>query len=77
MADNEQPAEGYSAALEELQTILAELEGDSVDVDVLAAKVERAAELLRFCRERINAAQLQVETIVAELEDLEADDTND
>ena len=74
MADNDQPAEGYAAALDELQTILGELEGDSVDVDVLAAKVERAAELLRFCRERINAAQLQVEAIVAELEDLEGDD---
>ena len=75
MSDNDDPAEGYAAALSELQTILGELEGDSVDVDVLAAKVERAGELLRFCRARINAAQLQVEAIVAELEDLEPDDT--
>ena len=77
MSEDDPPAEGYAAALDELQTILAELEGDSVDVDVLASKVERAAELLRFCRERINAAQLQVENIVAELEDLEGDDPAD
>ena len=74
MSEEDQAAEGYAAALNELQTILAELEGDSVDVDVLATKVERAAELLRFCRGRINDAQMQVETIVAELEDLEADE---
>ena len=68
---------GYDAALVELNTILAELEGDSVDVDVLASKVARAAQLLRFCRSRINEAQMQVEAIVAELEDLEADDSDD
>lgn len=75
MTDNDNPAAGYTAALDELQTILGELEGDSVDVDVLAAKVERAAELLRFCRGRINDAQMQVEAIVTELEDLESDES--
>ena len=77
MTDENPPAEGYAAALSELQTILGELEGDSVDVDVLAAKVERAAELLRFCRERIDNAQMQVEAIVVELEDLEPVDPAD
>lgn len=55
---------GYAAALKELETILNELEKPDVDVDVLASKVERASELIRLCRERINNAQLQIEKAV-------------
>ena len=42
--------------------------GRRVDVDVLAAKVKRGAELLRICRGRISAARVEVTQIVAELE---------
>ncbi len=59
---------GYAAALAELETILDEIEDDAVDVDVLAARVKRAAELLRVCRDRITAARVEVTQIVAELE---------
>ena len=48
---------GYGAALAELETILDEIEDDAVDVDVLAARVKRAAVLLRVCRDRIGAAR--------------------
>lgn len=58
---------GYAAALGELESILAEIEDDAVDVDVLAARVRRAAELLRICRDRITAAREEVGQIVAEL----------
>ena len=58
---------GYAEALAELGEILAELEGDSVDVDRLAAQVQRAALLITMCRERIGAARSAVETVVAEL----------
>jgi exodeoxyribonuclease VII small subunit len=58
---------GYAAALAELESILAEIEDDAVDVDVLAARVRRAAELLRICRDRITAARAEVGQIVAEL----------
>lgn len=67
-------ADGYAAALAELQKILDALEAPDVDVDALAAHVDRAAELLRFCRERLVAAETQVTEIVAGLEDLTADD---
>ncbi|HET6950862.1 MAG TPA: exodeoxyribonuclease VII small subunit [Acidimicrobiales bacterium] len=59
---------GYAAALAELEDILDELDGDEVDVDVLGARVRRAAELLRLCRERIAGARFEVEQVVAELE---------
>lgn len=59
---------GYADALAELELILAEIEDDAVDVDVLAARVKRAAELLRICRARITDAKTQVTQIVAELD---------
>lgn len=58
---------GYADALAELEAILEEIEGDAVDVDVLAARVKRAAELLRVCRQRITAAREEVGRIVADL----------
>lgn len=61
---------GYADALAELEEILDQLEDDDVDVDVLSTKVERAAVLIRLCRGRIRAAQVSVEEIVGELEDL-------
>lgn len=59
---------GYGDALAELERILEEIEDDAVDVDVLAAKVRRAAELLRVCRDRIAAARIEVTQIVADLD---------
>jgi exodeoxyribonuclease VII small subunit len=62
-------AVGYSAALDELEAILAELERADVDVDVLAERVQRAAELIAFCRQRIAGAKVQIERVVADLDD--------
>ncbi len=67
------PADGYAAALAELQRILDALEAPDVDVDALAAHVDRAAELLRFCRERLVATEVQVTQVVADLGDLGSD----
>ena len=66
---------GYADAMAELGIILAELERDDLDVDVLAARVQRAGELITLCRARIARAQSDVEGIVATLEqfDVEAE----
>lgn len=58
---------GYAEALSELDAILRELEGSDVDVDRLATRVERAATLIAFCRERIDHARVQIDTVVADL----------
>jgi exodeoxyribonuclease VII small subunit len=72
VTDAPAPADGeeisYVDALAELERILDELDGDEVDVDVLGARVRRAAELLRLCRDRIAGARFEVEQVVAELE---------
>lgn len=58
----------YARAVDELETILGELEDDNLDVDRLAERVGRAATLIRLCRERIGATRLEVERIVADLD---------
>ena len=68
--DEGAPDEGlaYVDAVAELESILAELEGEEVDIDVLGARVRRAATLIRLCRDRVAAARMEVEQVVAELE---------
>jgi len=66
---------GYAEAMRELEQILDELEGDDLDVDVLAVRVRRASELIELCRTRITRAEDDVAKIVTALEDFDpADD---
>ena len=75
MSDDAADQLGYADAMEELEAILDELEGDDLDVDVLADRVRRASELIRACRARIARAQADVDQIVTDLE--EFDDPDD
>lgn len=69
MTGNEPPpATGYAQALDELDAILRELESSDVDVDRLADRVARAAELIGICRERIGRARLRIDEVIADLD---------
>lgn len=59
----------YADALQELETIVAGLEQADVDVDGLATRVARAAELIALCRDRIDRTRIEVERIVGDLGD--------
>jgi exodeoxyribonuclease VII small subunit len=65
---------GYADAMRELDDILEELEGDDLDVDVLATRVQRASELIQLCRGRIARAQADVDRVVTNLESLAPDE---
>jgi exodeoxyribonuclease VII small subunit len=67
VTESDQPA-SYAAAVAELDEILAAIERDEVDVDVLSVKVGRAVKLVQFCRERLAAAEIEVERVVADLD---------
>ena len=58
----------WADAISELELILTRLDDDALDVDVLAAQVARAAELIALCRDRIAHTKLEVERIVGDLE---------
>ena len=59
----------YADAVSELEAIAVELEQPDADVDVLADRVARAAQLITLCRERIASTRLDVERVVAGLEE--------
>lgn len=59
---------GFAGAMAELERIVAEIESDAVDVDLLIDRVERAALLVGWCRERIDATRFRVEEILERLE---------
>jgi exodeoxyribonuclease VII small subunit len=61
----------WADAIGELELILTKLDDDALDVDVLAAQVARAAELIGLCRDRIARTKLEVERIVGDLDPTE------
>ena len=65
-----EPAEqvSYADAMAELESILAELERDDVDIDHLTERVARAAQLIEVCRTRIESVRLDVTRLVEDLE---------
>lgn len=65
---------GFAEAMAELNEIVAELESDALDVDHLAERVARAAQLVSLCRDRIDGARFAVEEILQVMEPVEDDD---
>ena len=59
----------YEAAYAELKQIAAEIENESVSVDVLAARVKRAAELITYCQSKLRATELEVNNIIRQMDD--------
>lgn len=57
-------APSFGAALAELETILRRIEGDQVDIDLLAAELRRAAVLLELCRGKVRRAETEVNEIL-------------
>ncbi|MFN5641829.1 MAG: exodeoxyribonuclease VII small subunit [Sphingobacteriales bacterium] len=54
----------YKAAFEELNDICKAIELESFSVDELAAKVKRAADLLKFCESRLRNTEEEVNNII-------------
>ena len=58
----------FGEAMQELERIVASIEGDDVDLDDLAEQVDRAAALIQLCRDRIERTQTRVRKIIDGLE---------
>jgi exodeoxyribonuclease VII small subunit len=58
----------YKEALEELRAIHARLRQDDVDVDRLLEDVQRASELLAFCRDRLNTVGERLEEVLTDFD---------
>ncbi len=70
---NETP--NYTAAFEELQMLVAEIEEGEISVDELSDKVKRAALLIKICRNKLTATEGDINKVLKELE--ASDDIND
>lgn len=58
----------YKAAVEELESILSEIEDGEADVDVLSEKVKRALFLIRYCRARLKHTDDEVRKLISGFE---------
>jgi exodeoxyribonuclease VII small subunit len=50
----------YEAAMQELQTLVSQLQNDQIGVDALAEKVRRASDLIKLCREKLRQTEENV-----------------
>ncbi|MCB0663838.1 MAG: exodeoxyribonuclease VII small subunit [Saprospiraceae bacterium] len=53
----------YEAAMQELEQLVADLQSDMVSIDHLAEQSKRAAELIKWCREKLRNTEQEVEKI--------------
>jgi exodeoxyribonuclease VII small subunit len=51
----------YANALQEVQIIVQHLQEGQIGMDELAEKLRRAAELIRFCREKLRQTEQEVD----------------
>ncbi len=58
----------YTAAFEELQQIVRDMEDGEITVDELALKVKRASELIKICKQKLVSTEEDVNKILKELE---------
>jgi exodeoxyribonuclease VII small subunit len=58
----------YTSAITELEAIVQDIESGGIDVDVLTAKVKRASELIKFCKDSLRNTQKEVEKTLVDIE---------
>jgi exodeoxyribonuclease VII small subunit len=58
----------YTAAFDELQQIVEEIESGEISVDELSEKVKRASVLIAICKEKLFKTEDDVNQILKELE---------
>ena len=55
----------YDAAMQELQSLVGQLQNDQIGVDALAEKVRQATDLIRLCREKLRQTEEDVNDALA------------
>lgn len=58
----------FGEAVTEVEEILANLEQDEVDIDLLGEEVKRAVELIQVCRQKLEKTDGEVRELVAGLQ---------
>lgn len=58
----------YAEAVQEIETILEQIETGELDVDDLAEKVKQASELLKICKGKLFVTEKEIEKILKEMD---------
>jgi exodeoxyribonuclease VII small subunit len=59
----------YQDAVNEIEEILGKIESNELDIDELAEKVKRVSFLLKFCKDKLQKTNEEVEKILNEMEE--------
>jgi exodeoxyribonuclease VII small subunit len=73
MSTETEETPSFRQAIDELEEILARIEGEETDIDQLGEELRRAAQLLDLCRGKIRKAEVEVTQIVQSLEEKDGD----
>jgi len=65
MAKKEQT---YGEAMQELQDIMYRIENEDLDVDVLLEEVKKAAGLIKFCKDKLQKTNIEIQKILDKIE---------
>ena len=60
--------ESYKEAIEKLRRIVAEIDRDELDVDLLSEKVKEASRLIKLCKEKVYKVDEEVRNVLEELD---------
>lgn len=55
--------QNYEAALEELEKLVQQLEGGHMPLDQLLTGYQRGAQLLKYCRDKLEAVEQQIKVL--------------
>jgi len=58
----------YSSAFDELESIIQEIENEEIGIDELSIKVNRAAVLLKFCKDKLRDTELDITNILEDMD---------
>ena len=60
--------ESYNEEIEKLRRIVAEIDKDELDVDLLSEKVKEASRLIKLCKEKLYKVDADVRNVLEELD---------
>ena len=57
----------YKDAIEEIESIVDEIENETVNVDILTEKIKRAAFLIKYCKQKLRKTDEEIRKVLDEL----------
>ena len=63
MAKKKSSIDSYENAMKELQMIVDQLQEESIGIDELSEKVKRAADLIKYCKEKLRSTDKDLNNI--------------